>query len=232
MDLIGRILVRVSAENLLELRRTLELDGHKVTEAGSRAQMIQDSGSHDLALTEISIDQIAAHGLCRAIRSRANLGIIVLGEPGASAIDALNAGADDYVPAPYIMPEVAARVRALLRRVKRPQARSRQIMLQDRAIDLESRVVRGMDGSVRRLTPKEFLVLEQLLASANRPRTHQYLAQTVWQRDAGGDVEYMRMVIKQLRRKLEPNPEQPRYILTQREVGYQFCLPSLGGSPS
>jgi two-component system KDP operon response regulator KdpE len=80
---------------------------------------------------------------------------------------------------------------------------------------------------VSHLTPKEFLVLRCLVMNTNRPQTHQSLAQTVWQRDASGEVEYMRIVIKQLRRKIESDPENPRYILTERSVGYRFNAPPL-----
>jgi two-component system KDP operon response regulator KdpE len=160
---------------------------------------------------------------------KSDLGIIVLGDHDDTTqdrIDALNAGADDYVPSPFVLRELLARVRAVLRRVNRFDGEEHQIILQDRSIDLKSYEVRGPGSRVSHLTPKEFLLLQCLVAHPNKAFTHQRLAQTVWQRDGGGEVEYLRIVIRQLRRKLEPDPDKPRYILTERSVGYRFELPS------
>jgi two-component system KDP operon response regulator KdpE len=171
------------------------------------------------------VDGIAAHELCRTIRPQSKLGIIVCGgELGKTAIDSLNAGADDYVPAPFVPAELLARLRALLRRVARPSEKH-QIILQDRAIDLRSHRIKGPGDRDIRLTPKEFQVLEHLISNANKLLTHQTLTQSIWQRDAGGEIEYVRIVIKQLRRKLEQDPDNPRYIRTERAAGYRFHLP-------
>jgi two-component system KDP operon response regulator KdpE len=229
--MMGHILVASSPpETRLELRSALEFDGHEVVEADSADQTIQQACSemHDVLIVDSFMDGIAAYGLCRAIRPKSGLGIIVLGgESATSAIDALNAGADDFVPVPFVMAELLSRVRAILRRVPRPGRK--EIVLPDGTIDLETRTIRRHDGRVSHLTPKEFLVLQSLVTPANKPRTHQSLAQTIWQRDGRGEVEYMRVVVKQLRRKLEPDPENPRYILTERSVGYRFYLPPMAG---
>jgi len=116
-------------------------------------------------------------------------------------------------------------VRALLRRVAWSRTEGHQIVLADRAIDLKAYEVKGPGNHVSHLTPKEFLVLRYLVAHADKPRTLQHLAQTIWQRDGSGEVEYVRNVIRQLRRKLEPDPDNPRYILTDRSAGYRFQLP-------
>jgi two-component system KDP operon response regulator KdpE len=172
--------------------------------------------------------------LCRAIRRVSNLGIIVLrGQNNIKQdridikqdrIDALNAGADDHLASPFVVQELLARVRAVLRRVTRPE--EERILLHDRAIDLKSYKIRGPGNRVSHLTPKEFLVLQCLLSHADKPFTHQSLAQTVWQRDGLGELEFVRVVIKQLRRKLESDPDHPRYILTERSVGYRFRMAS------
>jgi two-component system KDP operon response regulator KdpE len=229
LDTAGRVLVASSApERRHELVRTLGFDGHEVTEAETASQTIREASSdrHDLLLMDSMVDGVFAHGLCRAIRPESKIGIIVLGgESGSSAVDALNAGADDFVLAPLIMTEVAARVRAMLRRIA-PRRSPKQIVLHDRVIDFEARRIRGPGNSVTRLTPKEYMVLYSLITHANTSRTHQNLAQTVW-RDAGhGELECMRTIVNRLRRKLEPDPEHPRYILTERSVGYQFRLPA------
>jgi two-component system KDP operon response regulator KdpE len=224
----GRIIVASNAtQERRELRAALESEGHQVAEAETADQTIQktSSGLHDVLILDSGIEEIGVYKLCRAIRSKSDLGIIVLGRDGTTQdrIDALNAGADEYIAAPFVMVELAARVRAILRRVARPGGR--QIVLPDRTIDLELYKIKGPDGRVSHLTPKEFQVLQCLVTPANKPRTHQSLAQTVWQRDGSGEVEYMRIVVKQLRRKLEPDPDNPRYILTERSVGYRFHMP-------
>ena len=218
-----------NADRRGELRASLELERHCVVEVTTAAKTIQTScaESYDLLVMNSVVDGIAAYELCRAIRPQSGIGIIVCGEGGigSTAIDALNAGADDYVSTPFIPAELLARVRALLRRVKRPGDGDGQIVLQDRAIDLRSHKIKGPGSNVANLTPKEFLVLQHLVAHADKPLTHQTLAQSVWQRDGGGEVEYMRIIIKQLRRKIEADPEHPRYIRTERAVGYRFHMP-------
>jgi two-component system, OmpR family, KDP operon response regulator KdpE len=225
---VGRILVAGSAvEHRKELRSVLELESHEVSETETTEQTLQAacSGQHDLLLVDSDIEGLGSYQLCRTIRSKSDLGIIVVDrdQTEQSRIDALNAGADDYVATPFVVAELQARVRAILRRVT-PSEAARQLVLQDRAIDLKTHKIRGPGDRVSHLTPKEFLVLEQLVSSGNKSLTHQNLAQAVWQRDGSGEVEYMRIVIKQLRRKLEPDPENPRYILTDRAVGYRLDL--------
>jgi len=231
---VGRIIVASSIpEKRKELVQTLEFEGHDVTEAVTAAQTIQEGCSdlHDLLLMESSVDGVPAHSLCRAIRPETRVGIIVLGGGSATtAVDSLNAGADDYVPAPFGMPEVAARVRAILRRISGRRG-PKQIVLQDRVIDLEARRIRGPGDRVSRLTPKEFMVLHSLITHPNQPRTHQTLAQTVWRNVGRGELECMRTIVNRLRRKLEPDPQHPRYILTEHSVGYQFRLQSPAAEP-
>jgi len=216
-------------QNRLEVRRTLESEGYDVAETSAPDQTIQEvcSGEYDLLILDSAIEGIGPYELCRAIRARSDLGIIVLRceKRELTGSDVLNAGADDYLPSMFVVGELLARVRAILRRVPRPGADEHLVLLPDRTIDLKSHQVTGPHGRVWHLTPKEFLVLKYLLAHANQTRTHQNLAQAVWQRNAGGEVEYVRIVIGQLRRKLEPDPEHPRYILTERSIGYRFRLP-------
>ena len=210
----------------LGLRTALEFEGHQVSDTHSAGQTELEtcSGLFDVLILDGCLEGTPPHELCRAIRLKSDLGIIVLNrdDTGQARIDALNAGADDYVPAPFVLAELLARVRAILRRVTRSSKQGRQIVLQDRAIDLRSHKIKGPGGRVVHLTPKEFLVLQHLVAHAGKPLTHQRLAQSVWQRDGRGEVEYVRIVIKQLRRKLEPDPGNPRYIRTERSIGYRF----------
>ena len=227
----GRILVSSSgAEIRRELRTALELEGHLVAEVETAGRTIEEtsSGAHDVLILDSVLDGMEPYELCRAIRPKSDLGIILLSRDnsGQDHIDALNAGADDYVPDRCALAELLARVRAILRRVTRSSGRHQIVALQDRAIDFQSHEIKGPDGRVAHLTPKECLVLRHLVTNANRALTPQSLAQTVWQRDGGGQIEYVRIVVKQLRRKLEPDPDNPRYILTQRSVGYRFQMPA------
>ena len=223
-----RILVASSNAGMRgELRAALVLEGHHVAEASTAAQTIREACAepHDVLVMDSVVDGIDAHGLCRSIRPQSKLGIIVWGDKlETTAIDSLNAGADDFVPAPFVLPELLARVRALLRRVTRSDERH-QIVLQDREVDLRSYEIKGPGSQVSHLTPKEFRVLQYLVAHSDEPRTAQTLAQTIWQRDGEGELEYVRIVIRQLRRKIEPTPRNPRYILTERS-GYRFQMPS------
>jgi two-component system KDP operon response regulator KdpE len=229
----GRMVVaRSDAQERKELRTALEFDGHQVAEAETADQTLQEtcSGLHHVLILDSGLEGMDLYEFCRTIRLKSNLGIIVLAgdDTKQRRIDALNAGADDYLPSPFVLRELLARVRAVLRRVTRSNDGGRRIILQDRAIDLKSYEIKGPGSRVSHLTPKEFLVLQCLVAHADKAFTHQNLAQTIWQRDGGSDIEYVRVVIGQLRRKLEPDPEKPRYILTERSVGYRFHMPPAG----
>lgn len=228
---VGRVIVAGNGSGQRkDLRIALEFEGHQVVEAETADQTLEEtcSGLYQVLIVSSGFEGIEPHELCRETRSQSDLGIIVLGghdDTTQGRIYALNAGADDYVPSPFVLRELMARVRAVLRRVSRVEDDGYQIVLHDRAIDLKSYKIRGPGSRVSHLTPKEFLLLQCLVAQPNKAFTHQRLAQTVWQRDGGGEVEYLRIVISQLRRKLEPDPDNPRYILTERSVGYRFELP-------
>ena len=226
----GRIIVASgSALKREELRGGLEFEGYEVSEAKTADQAIERtcSGMYDVLILDSEMEGIGLHELCRTIRPKSEVGIIVLthDDTEQARIDALNAGADDSVPPVFLFAELLARVRAILRRMIRPVEKGHQIVLHDRAVDLKSHEIKGPGNQVGRLTPKEFLVLQYLAAHANQLRTHQNLAQKIWQRDGIGEVEYLRVVIGQLRRKLEPDPENPRYIVTERAAGYRFQMP-------
>jgi two-component system, OmpR family, KDP operon response regulator KdpE len=215
-----------------DLRNALELDGHQVAETQTADQTLRAvcSGQHHALILASRFDRIEPYEFCRSIRMKSDLGLIVLagGETKQCLIDALNAGADDYLTSPVVPRELLARVRAVLRRVVRFDEQGHRIVLHDRVVDLRSHKIDGPGGRVGRLTPKEFLVLQCLAAHANRVCSHQHLARSVWRRDGLGEVEYMRIVIGQLRQKLEPDPCHPRYILTERSIGYRFRIPAAG----
>ena len=224
----GRVLVASnSGEVRRKLRSALEIEGHEVAEAEEEVLTSIASSGHDLLLLQAGSES-NSFSLCRAVRAISDLGIIFLSseDNGQIRIDALNAGADDFLPPGFAVPELLARVRAILRRVKPSAGKRRQVQLPDRAIDFQSHEIKGPDGRIAHLTPKECLVLEHLVTHANTPLTPQNLARSVWQRDGSGQIEFVRIVVKQLRRKLEPDPDNPRYITTQRSMGYQFQMPA------
>ena len=227
----GRILVASnSPENCRELRASLEFEGHQVAQIVEEDAALRTMGfgRHDLLILEAGLQTVDAFSLCRTVRAKSDLGIIFLSKEDSSQarIDALNAGADDFLPPGFAVSELLARVRAILRRVKPSPGKRREVQLPDRAIDFQSHEIKGPDGRIAHLTPKECLVLEHLVTHANTPLTPQNLARSVWQRDGSGQIEFVRIVVKQLRRKLEPDPDNPRYILTQRSMGYQFQMPA------
>ena len=229
---MGRILIASSATpRRRDLRVALEAERHIVTDAATAAQAIDESrsGSHDVLIVDSEIVGSDLYSVCRAIRPQSDLGIVALIGTGMeqARIDALNAGADDYLADPFVYAELRARIRAILRRVGRPAEKQCRVILEDRAIDLRTHKIQGPGRQVTPLTPKEFLVLQYLIARGDKPVSNRDLAQTVWQRDGSGDVEYVRVVISQLRRKLERDHNRPNYIVTERAVGYRFKIPCL-----
>lgn len=226
----GRILVASNeVQARKELRAALELEGHEIVEAETAGQAIERSmrGRLDAVILDAALDGAGPYEICRSIRSGSDLGIILIccEDSGQGRIDALNSGADDLLPSGFAWAELLARVRALLRRV-RFTASGEPIFLDDRAIDFRAHEITGPGGTIARLTPKECLVLRHLVTHANRPLAPQTLARSIWQRDGEGRIEFVRNVVQQLRKKLEPDPSNPRYILTHRSIGYQFQMPA------
>jgi two-component system KDP operon response regulator KdpE len=207
------------------LRTSLQAQGYEVKtapdgETGYNAAM---DWLPDLIVTDLSMPAMNGVELCRALRERSQIPIIVLSVRGEekSKIDALDAGADDYVTKPFSVNELLARVRANLRRVA-ANAESSQVVIQqgDFYINPESRLVR-VAGKEVRLTPKEFDLLVFMARHPNKVLTHRVLLNAVWGGESVQQPEYLRVFINQLRKKIEPN-ETPRYILTDPWVGYRF----------
>jgi two-component system, OmpR family, KDP operon response regulator KdpE len=166
---------------------------------------------------------------CRMVRSGRSVpepAIIMLTVRNAEKdkVEALDAGADDYIVKPFSTPELLARIRAALRRIPAPpDSMSQRLSLKEVEIDFLSRhvSVRGRDV---RLTPKEFDLLRYLVTHANKVIAHRELLQAVWGPDYGDEAEYLRVFVNQLRKKIEPQPAKPRYLLTEPWVGYRFRL--------
>ena len=177
----------------------------------------------DLVLLDINMPGMGGLAACRSIRKDTNVAIIMLTvrNTEAAKIEALDAGADDFVTKPFSMPELLARVRAALRRVPVAQTSTAKIRVGSLTIDFSTRtVVQGTTTS--HLTPKELDLLRYLTQHANHAVSHRELLQAVWGPDYGDQVDYLRVFIKTLRKKVELRPDQPQYITTEPWVGYRF----------
>lgn len=208
------------------LRAELEREGHLISEAASSAATLVECAAcgYDLLVLESRIGDAGAAALCRRVRQASDLGIIVLlseADGEQCRIDTLNAGADDYLSEGFIIKELHARVRAILRRIRVNTEDSAPVLLKDRTVDFRSYEIQGPGGQVAHLTPKECQVLRYLITHPGKTVHHRELSQSVWQRDGSGGFEYVRFVVSQLRRKIEPDHRYPQYILTERS-GYRF----------
>jgi two-component system KDP operon response regulator KdpE len=210
------------------MRTTLVVQGYEVADARSGEEAIEKfrEGKYDLILLDLNMAGMDGIATCREIRSTSDVAIIMLTvrDSEKDKVTALDAGADDYVTKPFSTPELLARVRAAMRRVpNNPETGLQVIKTRDLEIDLQTRRVR-VRGETIRLTPKEFELLRHLALHPNVPVPHMKLLQAVWGPDYGEEVEYLRVFINQLRKKIEADPANPEYILTEPWVGYRFSL--------
>ncbi len=216
------------------MRKMLTAQGYAVNDArsGEEALDVLRRGRHDLVLLDLAMPGMGGLEACRAIRASWDLAIVVLSvrDMEKDKISALDAGADDYVTKPFSMQELLARIRAGLRRSPlAPEAASQTLQTGDMEINFVARRVIASGREIR-LTRKEFDLLQYLATNANTPITHRRLLQAVWGPDYGNEVVYLRVFINQLRKKIEPEPGKPRYILTEPCIGYQFHLPAQEGA--
>lgn len=213
------------------MKATLTDLGYLVLEAksGEEALNVLRRQAADLILLDLNMPGIGGLETCRAVRETSEVPIVVLSVRNAERdkVHALDAGADDYVTKPFGIQELLARIRAALRR--NPAAanpENQNVVTDELVIDFAVRRV-ILHGKTIRLTPKEFDLLRLLVEHANRPVPHRKLLQTVWGPDYGDEVEYLRVFVNQLRKKIEPVPSAPRYLLTEPWVGYKFVLPAI-----
>jgi two-component system KDP operon response regulator KdpE len=178
----------------------------------------------DLVVLDLGLPDIDGVEVCRQIRETMNLPILVLSARGAEGdkVGALDAGADDYVTKPFGAEELLARIRASLRRVEALSPPSEPLVRGALTIDRERfRVTR--DGTELRLTPKEFELLTFLAQHPGRVLTHRTILKAIWGPNAVDQPEHLRVLVGALRKKVEPNPSLPKYILTEPWVGYRFA---------
>jgi two-component system KDP operon response regulator KdpE len=179
----------------------------------------------DLVLLDINLPDMSGFDACRLIRLSFAGPILILSVRNSvrDKIDALDAGADDYIVKPFAMAELLARVRAALRRSSAEQPLPK-IETSELTVDFEMRMVHVRGNSVH-LTPKAFDVLRLLVTQPGRPVTHRKILQMVWGPEYAEETESLRVVIRQLRSKIEKDPAHPRYIVTKPWIGYMFQLP-------
>ncbi len=177
----------------------------------------------DLVITDLSMPGMSGIEVCKAIRRTSDVPVIVLSVKGEerTKVEALDAGADDFVTKPFGMNELLARVRASLRRGPADVEQEVVISVGDFTLDHSKRQV-SVNGADIHLTPKEFELLAYLIEHHDRVITHRTLLSKIWGGDYTEQTEYLRVFIGNLRKKIEPTPSKPRYILTEPWVGYRF----------
>jgi two-component system KDP operon response regulator KdpE len=179
----------------------------------------------DLVILDLGLPEVPGLELLRQIRARReDLPIVVLSSRGdeAAKVEALDLGADDYVTKPFGMEELLARMRAALRHQLQVHGDRPIFRLGDLSVDLVRRIVKLRDQKVR-LSPKEYELLRLLVHNAGKVLTHKFLLRELWSTPI--DAQYLRVYVRQLRQKIEPDPTRPQYILTETGIGYRLRAP-------
>jgi len=224
-----RILVVDDEPQIARVLRTgLKTHGYDVRVAADGISALEtfNDWHPDLVVTDLAMPNLDGLELCRRLRAISPLPIIVLSVRGEekTKVEALDAGADDYVTKPFGMDELLARVRAQLRRATATpagEASAAVLEVGDFRVDLDARRVFVRESEVH-LTPKEYDLLVHFVRHAGKVLTHRRLLGAVWGGNYTEQGEYLRVFVGQLRKKIEPNPSTPRYILTEPWVGYRF----------
>lgn len=211
------------------MRTTLVTQGYEVTDArsGDEAVELFRRDKYDLVLLDFNMPGMTGLETCRAIRAGSDVAIIMLTVRNTQKdkVDALDAGADDYITKPFSMPELLARIRAALRRVAiSAECEIKRLRLGNVEIDFKERQVIANNEPIR-LTVKEFDLLSYLAAHPNKTVSHRELLQAVWGPDYGGEQEYLRVFMNRLRKKIESRPATPKYLLTEPWIGYRLKVP-------
>ena len=208
------------------LRMGLTTQGYEILEApNGKTALEMLKNKPDLVILDLGLPDIQGLELLTLIRARIEaVPIIVLSSRGdeAGKVDALDRGADDYITKPFGMEELLARMRAALRHQLQAQGERPAFRVGDLAVDLVRRVVKVRDKEVK-LSPKEYDLLRVLVQHAGKVLTHKFLLGELW--DNLTDTQYLRVYVRQLRQKIEDDPEQPQYILTETGIGYRLRAP-------
>ena len=208
------------------LRMGLTAQGYQTLEAANgKAALDLLKEAPDLIILDLGLPDTLGHDLLRTIRARnEGVPVIVLSSRGdeASKVQALDLGADDYVTKPFGMDELLARMRAALRHQLQTHGERPVFRLGDLSVDLVRRIVKVSTREVK-LSPKEYDLLRVLVQHAGKVLTHKFLLGELW--DDLTDARYLRVYVRQLRQKIEADPEQPQYILTETGIGYRLRAP-------
>ena len=208
------------------LRMGLVSQGYEVVDASNgKTALDQLAQKPDLVILDLGLPDVDGLELLRKIRSsQESLPIVVLSSRGdeAGKVAALDLGADDYVTKPFGMDELFARMRAALRHQLQVHGERPVFHVGDLSVDLVRRIVKLGDKEVK-LSPKEYDLLRLLVQHAGKVLTHRFLLQELW--DEPTDTQYLRVYVRQLRRKIEADPERPQYLLTETGIGYRLRAP-------
>jgi two-component system KDP operon response regulator KdpE len=227
MDPKQRILVVDDEPQITRvLRRSLISQGYDVRVAAEGEAALQTFGDWppDLVVTDLAMPNMNGLELCRRLRAFSQVPIIVLSVRGEekTKVEALDCGADDYVTKPFGMDELLARIRATLRRAPTVQDEAETtLQAGDFRVEIDGRRLTIQDKEIH-LTPKEYDLMLYLIRHPGKVLTHRTLLAAVWGGESVEQTEYLRVFIGQLRKKIEPSPANPRYILTEPWVGYRF----------
>src|SRR5271163_387489 len=205
------------------LRMGLTTQGYQILEASNGKLGLELlSEAPDLIILDLGLPDTQGHDLLRTIRARnESVPIVVLSSRGdeAGKVQALDLGADDYITKPFGMDELLARMRAALRHQLQTHGERPVFRVGDLSVDLVRRVVKVGDKDIK-LSPKEYDLLRVLVQHAGKVLTHRFLLKELW--DELTDAQYLRVYVRQLRQKIELDPEQPRFVLTETGVGYRL----------
>ncbi|MFC1948091.1 response regulator [Chloroflexota bacterium] len=211
------------------LRANLNARGYEVYLAQDGLEAVEMAGQvlPDLIILDVNMPRMNGIDACRRIREWADIPIIILSvrDEEKDKVQALDEGADDYVTKPFGMEELLARIRVALRRTSGSSAEIPVLRAGNLKIDFTSRLVSVNDKEIK-LTRTEYELLAYLAANADKVLTHREILHGVWGPEYGDETEYVRTFINQLRRKIEEDPANPRYIITEQRTGYRFVKPA------
>jgi two-component system KDP operon response regulator KdpE len=208
------------------LRMGLETQGYQTMDASNAKVALELlADKPDLVILDLGLPDMQGLELLRQIRAaREDLPVVVLSSRGdeVAKVAALDQGADDYLTKPFGMEELLARIRAALRHQLQVQGERPIFKLGDLSVDLVRRIVKA-GGEEVKLSPKEYELLRLLIQHAGKVLTHKFLLKELW--SASIDPQYLRVYVRQLRNKIEPDPARPQYVLTETGIGYRLKAP-------